>query len=64
MASARTVAIWLGLLSAVGLVLQALALQDISHGEADVMLEWTFVRLAYATSVAFHVFALRALLRR
>ena len=54
-------AIWLGRLSVGALVLQALALHDISHGEADVRMEWAAVQAALLISAAFHVVALRAL---
>ena len=56
--------IYLGMWSVIGLVLQALALQDIYHAASDVRLEWTVVRIAYLVSLAFHLLALRALLRR
>ena len=35
----------LGIAAALGLVLSALALQDIAHGEADVRNEWWAVRI-------------------
>ena len=63
MSKARRLTIYLGLWSVIGLVLQALALQDIYHAESDVRLEWSVVRIAYVTSLAFHVLPLRMLRR-
>ena len=63
MSKARRLTIYLGLWSVIGLVLQALALQDIYHAESDVRLEWAVVRIAYVTSLGFHVLALRMLRR-
>lgn len=53
----------LGLLSVFAIVLAHLALTDISHGEADVTLEWNVLRLSFVVIIAFHVVALRALMR-
>ena len=64
MSTEGRVAIWLGMFSVIGLVLQPLALQDIYHAESDVRVEWIVVRITYLLSLAFHGFALRALLRR
>ena len=57
----------LGALSAVSLVLAALALTDISHGERDVSLEWGMVRVALVIITAFHIaglFGLRRAMKR
>ena len=43
----------LGIAAAIGLVLSALALQDISHGEADVQSEWWAVRIGLLVMAAF-----------
>ena len=51
----------LGLLSTLGLVAAALALTDIAHGEPDLTLEWTVLRVAALLVVAFHVTAFWAL---
>ena len=48
-------------ISLLALVLAALALQDIYHGETDLWLEWTVVRTAFAIVAVFHALALRAL---
>ena len=64
MAKPPRLTIYLGMWSVIGLVLQALALQDIYHAESDVSLEWAVVRIAYLSSLAFHFLALRALLRQ
>ena len=60
----RQLAIWLGCLSSVGLVLSHLALTDIHHGDADLTLEWSALRIAFGIMIAFHVAALLALRRR
>jgi uncharacterized membrane protein len=59
--SAAAWAVRLGLLSLVAIVLALLALTDISHGEADLTLEWNMLRLSFVVIIAFHVVALRAL---
>ena len=59
--TARRIALWLAPISMLALVLAALALQDIFHGETDLRLEWAMVRVAFAILVAFHVVAVRAL---
>jgi hypothetical protein len=59
--SATAWAFRLGLFSVFALVLAFLALTDISHGEADVTLEWNVVRLSFVVIITFHVVALRAL---
>ena len=50
-----------GVVSLTALVLAALALTDISHGEADVTLEWHMVQAAFAIVFVFHVLSLRSL---
>jgi hypothetical protein len=59
--SATAWAFRLGLFSVFAIVLAFLALTDISHGEADVTLEWNIVRLSFVVIITFHVVALRAL---
>ena len=59
--NASGLARWLGLLSFPALLVSLAALQDIYHGEADVMLEWGALRVAFAIMIAFHVAALFAL---
>jgi hypothetical protein len=51
----------LGLLSVFAIVLAHLALTDISHGEADLTLEWNVLRLSFVVIITFHVVALWAL---
>jgi hypothetical protein len=48
-------------LSLVALVASVLALTDISHGEADVTLEWNVVRVAFVIMLASHAWCLRLL---
>jgi hypothetical protein len=43
----------LGIAAAFGLVLCALALQDIAHGEADVRTEWWAVRISFLLTALF-----------
>jgi len=43
----------LGIAAAFGLVLSALALQDIAHGEADVRTEWWAVRITFLLMAVF-----------
>lgn len=59
--TARGIALALAPISLLALVLAALALQDIYHGETDLWLEWTVVRTAFAIVAVFHALALRAL---
>ncbi len=47
----------------IAILVASLALQDIYHGEADVTLEWTVVRIPCLIIVAFHALALLALRR-
>ena len=51
----------LGVVSAVAILVAHLALTDIYHAEADVSLEWTAVRGAFAIMIAFHAAGLMAL---
>lgn len=53
----------LGVASSGAIVAAFLALTDISHGEADVSLEWNVVRVAFLVIIAFHVAGLVALRR-
>jgi hypothetical protein len=53
----------LGVASAAALLVAHLALTDISHGEADVTLEWNILRVAFLVILAFHVAGLAALRR-
>ena len=48
----------LGIAAAISLVLSALALQDISHGETDVRSEWWAVRIGLLLMGAFVTSAL------
>ena len=43
------------------LVLAALALTDISHGEVDATLEWHIVQAAFAIMLTSHILSLRLL---
>jgi len=52
-----------GVTSSVALLAMFLALKDISHGEADVSLEWHMVEIALLVILIFHVLALRMLHR-
>jgi len=52
------ISVALGVLSAIGLLVSALALTDIAHGEPDLTLEWWIVRVAYLLVVLFQVAAL------
>ena len=51
----------LGWLSIIAILAAVLALQDIYHGEADVTLEWTVLRISFLIIIAFNALALRAL---
>jgi hypothetical protein len=62
--TARGTALGIAPISLLALVLAALALQDIYHGETDLWLEWTVVRTAFAIAAVFHVLAVRALRSR
>jgi len=55
----RRNAIRLCWLSLIALVASMLALTDISHGEADVTLEWNVVRVGLVIMFAFHVWCFR-----
>ncbi len=59
--TARRLALGLGWLSTIAILAASLALQDIYHGEADLTLEWTVLRISFLVIVAFHVVALIAL---
>ena len=43
------------IISLIALLAAALALQDISHGEIDVTLEWHVVQASFAIMLVFHV---------
>ncbi len=57
------ISIVLGILSLCALVLSALALADIAHGESDLTNEWMVVRLAFAVIFIFTVFSVITLAR-
>jgi hypothetical protein len=61
--TARHVALWLGGFSSLGLIASILALQDIFHGEPDLSLEWSVLRVAFLLSIAFHFASMVALSR-
>jgi hypothetical protein len=61
--AATRVAIGLGALSLLAMIVSALALTDIGHGEGDLTLEWNALRICALVIVAFHVTALWALSR-
>ncbi|MBI4477621.1 MAG: hypothetical protein HY654_10635 [Acidobacteria bacterium] len=48
----------MGLLSLVAILLSALALQDIYHGEADLSLEWRVLRGCFVVIFLFQISAL------
>jgi hypothetical protein len=48
----------LGVVSVAAVAISNLALIDIYHGEKDVTLEWTMLRLCLPLNAAFHIFAL------
>jgi hypothetical protein len=54
------IAFGMGVLSLLAVVVAILALQDIYHGEADLILEWMVVRLSFVVITIFHVLALIA----
>ena len=56
-------ALGFGWLSLLAILAASLALQDVSHGEADLTLEWTVLRISFLIIVAFHALALFALRR-
>ena len=57
------VALILGACSVLAIIGSLLALQDISKGEADLSLEWNFLRVSFLIIILFHAFALVALWR-
>ena len=59
--AACRLALGLGLVSILALFLAFMALQDIYHGEADLTLEWSALRLSFLVIIAFHATALFAL---
>lgn len=59
--TARQVSLALGCLSVLGIVLALMALQDIYHGEPDLTLEWSMVRISFLIIITFHGCALVAL---
>ncbi len=61
--ASRVSLLGLGPLSVVATLVALAALQDIYHGEADLTLEWSAVRLAFLIIITFHGFALVALWR-
>ena len=44
----------------VTVVLSIMPLQDISHGEVDLTLEWMMLRVSLVVNIIFHVLALVA----
>ena len=61
--TAYRVAFSLGLLSTVATVAAGMAIQDIYHGEPDLRLEWSVLRVSFLVVIAFHACALAALWR-
>lgn len=59
----RGVVLTLGVLSTVALVVSFLALTDIAHGEVDLTLEWSVLRVCALVIVLFHFAAMTMLLR-
>ena len=57
------IALVLGIASLIAGVVGALALTDISHGEADVTVEWRALQVAAIVVLAFHAIAIAALRR-
>ena len=53
----------LGIAATLGLIVSALALQDIAHGEADVRNEWWAVRIGFILIALFIAVALLTLVR-
>ena len=59
----RQFALWLGCFSSLGIIASVLALNDIFHGEPDLSLEWSILRVSFLLSIAFHVASVVALSR-
>jgi hypothetical protein len=57
------VSLLLGAFSVLAILGSILALQDISKGEADLSVEWNFLRVSFLIIIAFHASALAALWR-
>ena len=57
------IAVAAGMLSLLALVVSALALTDIAHGEPDLSLEWTVLRVCAVVVLGFHVMAIAVLAR-
>lgn len=53
----------LGILSAVAVFINNLALIDIWHGESDLVLEWRVLHVSYAIFILFHISALITFVR-
>ena len=53
----------LGVVSLAAVAVSHLALTDIYHGEQDVTLEWTALRVCFGVIVAFHIYTLATLRR-
>jgi hypothetical protein len=53
----------LGAFSVLAILGSILALADIWKGEADLSLEWKFLRVSFLIIIVFHAFALAALWR-
>jgi hypothetical protein len=60
---ASQVSLLLGALSVLAMLGSILALQDISKGEADLSVEWNFLRVSFLIIIGFHASALAALWR-
>jgi hypothetical protein len=57
--SSRRVVRTAGVISSVALLALFLALKDISHGEADVTLEWLIVQVSLGIILVYHVLSVR-----
>jgi hypothetical protein len=53
----------LGMASLISIVFCFLALVDVSHGESDLTLEWSVVRLSLAIIFIFIIFVITTLIR-
>jgi hypothetical protein len=58
--TACRVSLWLGAASVLAILAASMALQDIYHGEPDLTLEWSVVRVSFLIIVAFHAAGLAA----
>ncbi len=60
---AARISLALGVLSVLAVLVSHLALTDISHGEADLSLEWTVLQVCFVAIVVFQASALMTLSR-